>query len=241
MMEIDVYSLPSELDESRLIGSMAVVIDALRATTTLTWALNAGAREAVPLLEIEQAKKLKSNYPTGEVLLGGERKGAPIEGFDLGNSPQDYTPERVTGKTLLFTTTNGTVAMHAVRSAKKIVLAAFVNAAAVVDRLLAEEKIVIVCAGTDGAATEEDLLMAGCLVRRLCQARGEVTLNDRAREVEKSWETMPVPLLEMLRRSRGGRNLIRLKLDADIEAAARLDSIGTVFCLDPTTMTIGRE
>lgn len=264
MPEIDVYPLPLMVDQEKLSGAIAVVIDQLRATTTLCCAAAAGAKEIVPLREIEETRRRKADYPVGEVLLGGERQGVRIEGFDLGNSPRDYKPETIGGKTLLFTTTNGTVAMHAARAAKRILLASLVNAGAVVRRLAELRKnepdesqtIAIICAGTEGEETEEDLLVAGCLIARLVKWDESVDwkLNPFARHVKDLWNaffltTFDVDgkkivqefaslqmLTELLRQSRGGRNLIRIGHDADIIDSARVDSVKIAPEINPSSM-----
>jgi 2-phosphosulfolactate phosphatase len=243
MSSIYVYSLPSSAEAERLQGSACVVIDVLRATTVLAYALAAGVKEIVPLLDIDQARQWKTG---NHVILGGERKGLPIEGFDLGNSPQHYTPEKVGGKTLVFTTTNGTVAMHAAQSARSIYLAALVNADAVARRLQNEENITILCAGTCGEETEEDLLLAGCLVNRLIRNKHH-RLNDTAESVRRCWSNAldagadVDKVIELLHQSRGGQNLIKLGLEADIVASAQLDSINVVPQLNPQTMRITSE
>jgi len=231
--KISVYPLPSSAEPLLLCGAVAVVIDVLRATTVFTYATQSGIREIVPVLDIATARQLKANYLPGEVLLGGERRGLPIEGFDLGNSPQHYTPERVSGKTLIFTTTNGTVAMHAAKPARSIYIASFLNAKAVAECLQHEDNIAIICAGTDGVETEEDLLLAGCLTVRLGQRR-HYQLNETAERVASLWhEPMGASELEkLLRESIGGKNLLDLGLDADITASAQLDTIGIVPCLN---------
>ena len=214
-------------------GTVAVVIDVLRATTVFTVATQSGVREVVPVLDVETALHLKQNYPPEKVLLGGERHGLPIEGFDLGNSPQHYTPEKVAGKTLIFTTTNGTVAMHAAKFARIIYIASFLNAGAVVESLQNKDStansIAIICAGTNGKETEEDLLLAGCLTFRLTR-RHNYQLNEAAERAADLWqEPIDVVQLEkLLRESIGGKNLLRLGLDADITASAQLDTIGVV-------------
>lgn len=241
MTTVDVYPLPSWAGASQLHGATAVVIDVLRATTSMIAASAAGARRIVPLTDIEEARRRKAALEAetpGNALLAGEREGVPIAGFDFGNSPQSFTPEKVAGKTILFTTTNGTVAMEAARPARRTLLAGFVNAAAVVRRLRHEDRIAILCAGTDGNATEEDSLLAGCLVARLvdCTA-APYALNDEAEKAKNVWQeflggksgdALIAALTESLRRSRGGRNLLELGLDADIAAAARVDSLDAV-------------
>ena len=232
--KIYVYPIPSSAEVSLLQGAVAVVIDVLRATTVFTCAVHSGVREVVPVLDIAMAKQLKENYPPEKVLLGGERQGLPIEGFDLGNSPQHYMPERVSDKTLILTTTNGTVAMHTAKSAQSIYIASFLNAGAVAECLQNETNIAILCAGTDGMETEEDLLLAGCLVARLSQ-RKSYQLNEAAERAAGLWcEPMNrVELEKRLRESTGGKNLLRLGLEADITASAQLDTIGMVPQLDP--------
>lgn len=228
-----VYPLPSVIETPALSGAAAVVIDVLRATSVLTRAVHSGVKTFIPVPDTaaaaETARQLRLHSPPETVLLGGERFGMPIDGFDLGNSPQHYTPETVGGKTLIFTTTNGTVAMNTAKPAKTVLLASFLNAAAVVDQLQAEEKIVILCSGTDGKETEEDLLLAGCLVKRLMRHR-HYSLNAAAERVRQLWQepANTAELVRQLRQSTGGRNLIQIGLEADIEAAAQIDSINAV-------------
>ena len=238
MKTIDVYPLPVLFDAEELQGTCAVVIDVLRATTTALFALASGAERIVPLLEVDEALRRRDV----NTILGGERGGVRIDGFDLGNSPESFTPETVAGKMVLLTTTNGTVAIHAARFAKPVLLACFMNAAAVVEMLSRFHRICIVCAGTDGEPTEEDLLLAGCLTERL-QRLSEYAyqLNVQATTVMELWRRSfslrrilgqeaihPETLAQILRRSRGGSNLIQLGLGADILTAARIDSIDLV-------------
>src|SRR4051794_1740652 len=110
--EIRVHDLPRKVDDSQLERSTVVVIDVLRATSTICTALAAGAREVIPFLEIEDALAAASAAGRANIVLGGERKGGKIAGFDLGNSPSEYRPEVVLGKQVYITTTNGTRAMH---------------------------------------------------------------------------------------------------------------------------------
>ena len=238
MKTIDVYPLPVLFEAGELRGTCAVVIDVLRATTTSLFALASGAERIVPLLDVDDALRRRG----GSTVLGGERGGIQIAGFDLGNSPESFTPEIVAGKTVFFTTTNGTVALHAARFAEPVFLACFMNAAAVVETLSRLDRISLVCAGTDGDVTEEDLLLAGCLTERL-QRRSEYgyRLNVQATTAMELWRgsfslrrilglevVLPEALAQVLRRSRGGSNLMRLGLGADILTAARIDSIDLV-------------
>lgn len=161
-----------------------VVYDVLRATSTITTALARGAREIIPVLEIEEARSLyvERQSTTGEVLLAGERQGDPIPGFHLGNSPLEYTENRVKGKTILLTTTNGTRALLASRrrGARKIIIASLLNQSAVARALRQEPAFSIVCAGAGGAFAFEDFYAAGLMLHELLSLTPGVALDDGA-------------------------------------------------------------
>jgi 2-phosphosulfolactate phosphatase len=159
-------------------GPCAIIVDVLRATTTLTVALANGARGVIPAGTPAEALALRASRP--DTLACGERDGRIVAGFDLGNSPYEYTSERVSGRTLAFASTNGSLAMLAARGAGRRVLAAFVNARAVVDRVRGEREIVIVCAGKLGRFSLEDAACAGLMLARL-EAYGAVAANPAAR------------------------------------------------------------
>src|ERR1700761_4796956 len=108
-----VHLLPALIPAGALKGGVAVVIDVLRATSTMIHALAAGSDAIIPCLEIDEARRLAGGYPRGSAILAGERGGLPIEGFDLGNSPGAFTPAACSGKTVVMTTTNGTRAILA--------------------------------------------------------------------------------------------------------------------------------
>jgi 2-phosphosulfolactate phosphatase len=244
MTYINVYPLPSYAVNDDLTDSVAVIIDVLRATTVIVSAVAAGAKEVIPMLDIDEARQqkeiLEKLYGKGSVCLGGERKGVAVSGFDFGNSPQLFTPEKIGGKILILTTTNGTVAIDAAGKlkARKLYAAGLINAQAVVKRLKDENKIAIFCAGTDENVTEEDLLLAGCLVSRLSRYSRQGQWNHHAETAKQLWENLfftenteivsEFTLLEFLRQSRGGKNLVSLKLDADIAVASKIDSIDLV-------------
>jgi 2-phosphosulfolactate phosphatase len=249
---LNVYALPKFADPADLAGTAAVVIDVLRASTTIAYALAAGAREVIPCLEIADARALAEQLGGNDIVLGGERQGVAIEGFDLGNSPEQYSVDRVGGKTVILTTTNGTRAMVHARPADEVLVASFVNAAAIVTRLLECEKISIVCAGTDGLISDDDVLVAGMLVDRLQRQAGMVYQeNTQALTARESWlhafalpqalgaELLaPDRLAERLRKSLGAQNLIALGMDADILAAAQVDRFNVLPRLDLKTFRI---
>jgi 2-phosphosulfolactate phosphatase len=229
--QIDVYLLPDLVEPAALAGKTVVVIDVLRATTTIVHALAAGAKEVVPCLEVEEARSIAARFGGGSI-LGGERGGVAIAGFDVGNSPAEYTRERVGGKTVVFTTTNGTRAMQACKLASRVLLGAFVNFSAVCRELSGAQQISLMCAGTDGHVTREDTLLAGAIVDDLTRSR-KVQLNDQALLAADAWQTAvrlmtDRPLGMMLRESRGGRNLIDTGQENDIDLAAQIDRFDVV-------------
>ncbi len=249
---LNVYPLPDLLVPEKAAGDAAVVIDVLRASTTITYALAAGAREVIPCLEVADALAAAEAFAAEARILGGERGGERIDGFDLGNSPEEYTPQRVAGKSVVFTTTNGTRAALCVQSAGEILIAGFVNATAVVQRLLDRQRIHIVCAGTRGQKSEDDVLLAGMLVDHLQRdGRTAWQQNGQAVASREFWlHSMTPPegsnaapsesglLIERLRASRGARNLLRLGLDDDIVAAAQVDRFACVPQFDPAAHRI---
>jgi 2-phosphosulfolactate phosphatase len=145
--------------------SAAVVIDVLRATSTLTVALAQGARRVLPASSAEEARALRARYPAA--LLCGERGAVRIPGFDLGNSPYEYGAARVGGRDLVFASTNGALALVAARHARRRLLAAFINVSAVVEALAGEEEVAVVCSGRLGGFSLEDAACAGWIARAL--------------------------------------------------------------------------
>jgi len=223
-----VHLLPELVPEEKLAGNVAVVIDVLRATTTIVHALAAGARQVIPCLSVDDARAAAAALPGEKVVLGGERQGVRIEGFDLGNSPSEYSPATVGGRTVVFTTTNGTRAMLRCRHARQVLLAAFANRSAVLAALAPEQVVHIVCAGTGGFITREDVLVAGSLVAGLTTGTAVWELNDEAVIARDAWLAVGVgsnhdALVRALEASQGGRNLLREGFPHDITTAAQID------------------
>jgi len=238
--QVFVHLLPSLIPPGGLKGGVAVVLDVLRATTVMVHALAAGCEAVIPCGEIDEAYRVVSRLPAGTGILAGERQGLPIEGFDLGNSPSAFTPERCRGKTLVMTTTNGTRAILASLQAERVLIGAFPNFAATLQLLHLERRDVhVVCAGTDGAISLEDSLLAGAIAQHL-KDMGSSLRNDEAEIAAGAWlkiqnslwfkngdpDAESNPLVRYLSRGRGGRRVRELGLAADIEDAARLNRSG---------------
>jgi 2-phosphosulfolactate phosphatase len=194
-----------------------------------------------PCAEVEEARALADGLPAGKVLLGGERGGRPLPGFDRGNSPLEYTAATCAGTTLVLTTTNGTRALLRAAEAERVLIAGFVNYSAVCEQLRQEQRpIHIVCAGTDGAVTLEDSLLAGAFVDYLCET-GAVRLDDAGRLAWDCFENHGRVLLGALEVSRGGTQLRQLGYDDDVRAAAQVDLFALVPELrrDPLRVEVG--
>ncbi len=249
---LNAYALPSLVAPEELAGGTVVVIDVLRASTTIVHALEAGAAEVIPCLEVDDARRATAQLPEETAILGGERGGRPIDGFDLGNSPDQYTAERVRGRTVVFTTTNGTRAMSHCRQADRVLIGAFVNAAAVCRRLVGCERIHLLCAGSRGQYTRDDTLLAGLLIERVLQQSGTpYQLNAQAATAQENWRAAfpkpvalgaeplePERLAAQLAASAAGQCLREIGLERDVLTAAQLDRFEGVPELDPSTFRI---
>jgi 2-phosphosulfolactate phosphatase len=225
---VRVHLTSDRLTPALLTGSVAVVIDVLRATTTIIHALASGCTAVWPVEEVEEARRIADGMRAGRVLLGGERHGVAPPGFDVGNSPGQYTCSRCKGTTLVFTTTNGTRALLRASAAARTLIAGFVNYSAVCEQLVQERRPVdIVCAGLHDEVALEDALLAGALVEFLCE-RGPVALNDAARLAWDCFEHHGRVLDGALEISAGGVHLRSLGYDDDIRLAARVDQFAIV-------------
>ncbi|MFA6940770.1 MAG: 2-phosphosulfolactate phosphatase [Clostridiaceae bacterium] len=181
-MKIDVIISAKYIEEEKLRGKAAVIIDTLRATSTITTALNNGAKEVIPALTIEEALAKQKNIGTG--LLGGERKGLKIDGFDLSNSPQDYKKETVEGNTIIFTTTNGTRAIRGAKYADEILIGSVLNGKSVSGELIKLNKdVVIINAGTYDEFSIDDFLTAGYIID-LISEKEDLELTDIAKTAQ---------------------------------------------------------
>jgi 2-phosphosulfolactate phosphatase len=239
--DVQVHLLPCLVPAGCLAGSVAVVVDVLRATTTMIYALAAGCSAVRPCAEVEEARELAGTMRVGRVLLAGERGGVALPGFDLGNSPKEFTPALCRGRTLVLTTTNGTRALLRAADADRVLVAGFVNYSAVCEQLRLDARPVhILCSGTEGAVTLEDVLLAGALVDYLSEA-AEVQLNDAARLAWDCFENNGPVMHGALEISHGGTHLRKLGYEEDIRAAALVDHFALVPELrrDPLRVEVG--
>jgi len=225
-MRIDVAFTPSEIDDSRVRDRIIVVVDVLRASTTITTALNNGAREVIPVLDVETALKMRTNLSAELTLLCGERNGRIIDGFDLGNSPSEYVSERITGKVLVFSTTNGTLAAAKARGSREMVIGSFVNLSRVVEYLSGrgDGDATILCSGKQNTFSLEDAVCAGMIINRLCELKPPV-LTDGARAAQGLYKRFGRSLLSLLNSCDHGKYLASIGFARDLESCAAVDSV----------------
>jgi 2-phosphosulfolactate phosphatase len=223
----DVILLPKDLDPARLADRAVAVFDVLRATTSITAALSVGVAEVRVFGDLDSCLAAAATFD-GPKLTCGERHTLPPPGFDLGNSPGQFTPAHA-GRTVFMTTTNGTKAIVAVRSAPVLVTAALVNATAAAAVLAtAGRDVTLLCSGSDGAPSLEDTLGAGAVLHAL-QGLTDVTVDgDLARMALHLFAACRDRLPAVLADTYGGHNIRRVKLDGDITFAARLDVFDVV-------------
>jgi len=212
-----------------------VVIDTLRFTTTATQALAAEAKSVRTVGQIPEALALAAASPTNLTLLCGERHCVPIEGFDLGNSPLEYTTDRISGRDLIFTTTNGTRAISSIRGFKECLLGALVNRSAVAKRIISSgiDDWILICAGTDGQVAGEDVLAAGAIIEALSRwsSPTEWLSGDQPLIAGMLWQyhlSNPGPLLDTILTFSGARQLLKAGYRQDVQFASQIDLLETV-------------
>jgi 2-phosphosulfolactate phosphatase len=224
---IQVALCPSEIrriSATDLSEVTAVVFDVLRATSSIITGLASGMEAIIPVRTVEEARARKLKDP--DLLLAGERGGLPPEGFDLGNSPEEF--EKLTGRRVVMTTTNGTAAIESVRSASKVLIGALLNIDALANYLFTHppKKLLLVCAGTGEEFSLEDAIAAGALVVRLAD---DQRLSDSAIITRSLYEQVGDDLNEWLRQTQNGKQLRKIGKDADITWCARL-SVFDLVC-----------
>ena len=209
-------------------SAAAVIVDVLRATTTLTYARLHGARVVLPVATAAEAFALQPRHPGA--LLCGEREGRRIEGFDLGNSPAEYRAEVVGGRPLIFASTNGSLALLRARAARRRVLAAFVNASAVVRTLAGAESIVILASGKLGRFCLEDAACAGWLCREWVE-RGATPEGAGARFALTLAPRDAAEVHTLVQGAMQGRYLRSLgpEFAADVEVCGRLNAVDVAY------------
>jgi len=245
-MKLSVHFTPFGVAPAALAGKPVIVLDILRASTTIVAALASGAKAVLPAPTADEALKVAQNLEKGDRLLAGERRCLPIPGFDLGNSPLEMTPKAVAGKTIILATTNGTPALVAADPARPVLVAAVTNfsAAAAAGRAAFEEvgELHVVCAGRERQFAIEDAYVAGRFAQMMLagkrRSKRALELNDSAMValdlVKRYGARWSVPIAA----GAAARDLVRLRFRADVQAASQPDQYDIVPVYDDRRVTV---
>ena len=241
-MRIDAVFGPGAATPAVVTGRAVVVIDVLRASTTIATALHHGARHVVPLESADEVITRAKQLDRSEVVLAGERRMMPIEGFDLGNSPGEFTREKVEGKTVLLTTTNGTAAMTGLTGAREVLVGCYVNLRATMRALRAATRlgadVLLVCGGRERMFALEDAACAGRFVRVLMRRATTASLGDGAVACALLDKRYGENLARLFGDSEHGRALADAGFGADLEACAAVDAHPVVPVLHDRQLVI---
>ncbi len=223
-MKFFIYHTP-ELTPTDTLPDCAVVIDVLRATSTIATALKVGAEAVQTFSSLEELIEVGKQWPKEKRLLAGERGGAKVEGCDLGNSPLDCTAELMADKRLFLTTTNGTRALQRVELANSVITAAMINRRTAVRYLLEKqpETVWLVGSGWEGGYSLEDTVCAGAIADLLVQTENVAVGNDEVIAAITLYQQWQHNLLGLFEKASHGQRLLRLNCDEDLKYCATLD------------------
>lgn len=229
MNQLNVCLSPALIALYRVEDYIVVIIDIFRATSSICYGIENGAEAIIPVSQVEECAAYREKGL--DYLLAAERDGKVVEGFDFGNSPFSYTKEKVAGKTVVLTTTNGTHALHLSRSAKQIVIGSFLNLSALCNWLKTQdENILLVCAGWKNNFNLEDTLFAGAVVEQLKQL--DFKLDDGAIAANDLFQIGKQDISEYLKKTSHSERLKQLGIEKDIEFCLQVDLTTAIPVLD---------
>lgn len=242
-LNIALYLSRSEISKHLLKERLAVIIDVLRASTSIIMALANGCKGITPVAEVEQAKNLAQKYHEGSILLGGERNELPIPGFDLSNSPLDYTGQKVRNKRIIFTSSNGAQLFQYTPYAKETIVAGFVNATAVSEYIINRDyDVAILCAGKHNRMSLEDVICGGMIIARLSQKKENFwQLNEGAVAANILYQHYALKINEMLYERPHGKRLIEIGQEKDLLTCGAVDSIQIIPMLKGSELVLFSE
>lgn len=234
-MKLDLCPSPALYQHYKSDNDTVVVVDVFRASATMCMMLNNGASAIIPVSSSELAQEYKSKG----FLVGAERNTKRCEFADFGNSPFDYTPEKVSGKEIVFTTTNGTRAIDVASDSKELLIGTFPNIDAVVDKCLSSaERVVILCAGWNNRISIEDTIFGGALAEKLLRKANIKLDSDAIRMTYELWLRVKDNLEEYLKVSDHYQRLINNSADGDIDFCITQNSISIVPVYNKTDKKI---
>ena len=241
-MKINVLFTPIIADELYFTGKTTVVIDVLRASTSIVAALQNGAKEIVPVATVEFAVKVSGGMFGGQTLLCGERNSKKIEGFALGNSPLEYSQEIVAGKSIILYTTNGTKAIVKAKFSSSLFICSFTNISALAKQLAIRDKdIEIQCAGNQNNFSLEDTVCAGKLISELEKINCELYLSDSAKAALALSKSFGKNIHKMLSETEHGKLLLENGFVEDINYCGKLNISSSVPYLNGNVIKLFPE
>jgi len=227
-LKIDLLLSRSEIQPDKVAGRLVVIIDVWRASTSIITALANGCAGIIPVAEVEQARALAKKFPPNSILLGGERNELPIPGFDLSNSPLDYSADLVKNKRIIFTSSNGAKLFSNAHSAEKTVVGGFLNVTILSDLILGNNlDVSILCAGKNGQFGLEDAVCGGMIIDKVIKktpGRCEIELNDGALAARILYDFYANNLSELIYQSSHGKRLIEIGQEPDLLISLSTDS-----------------
>ena len=222
---VDVLFSVQAFQEEDLRGKSAVIIDILRASSSITTAINNGAKKVIAVEDMSDAMKIAQTMDQSDYLLCGEKGGVKIEGYDLGNSPLEYTPEIIKGKTLIFNTTNGTKAIKKAALANRIYIGSFLNQGSILRALKEhDDEVVLICAGWRGRLSLEDTIFAGSLIYNMCGGVLPEDTKDGAKVAFGLFEKFGDALEDTIRKSDHAQRLEKLVPEEDVPFCCNVDA-----------------
>lgn len=223
-MDAEVFLTYSNVSDADVRGRTVVVIDVLRACSTIVTALDRGARAVLPVPDMAEAGKIAGNLDPDVYRLGGERHGEKIEGYHLGNSPIEYSQDVVEDRDIILNTTNGTRALSHAKEAEHLVAACFLNAGRVVDFVQeVDDAVTIVCAGRQNRLALEDTLCAGLILDRLWHSEKPDVVTDSAHTAFTLYDTDRDHLFSALRGANHAEELVSQGRADDLDYCFQLD------------------
>lgn len=228
-MNINVLLSPLNADELYFTNKTTVVIDVLRASTTITTAIANGAKELIPVDTIEFAMKVSGNAFGGQTILAGERNTKKIEGFTLGNSPLEFESGNVSGKSIILFTTNGTKAIVKAKFSEYLFICSFNNLQSVTEKLLElNNDVNILCAGSNGMFCIEDTVCAGMLIKSIEKLDKKVDITDAGKASVILSDNFGSSIINVLQKSEHGQKLINSGFESDVEYCANFNTTDVI-------------
>jgi 2-phosphosulfolactate phosphatase len=238
-MKLSVLFSPINADELFFTNKTTIVIDVLRASSSIIAAFSNGAKEVIPMATVDFAVKLSGGMFSGQTLLCGERNTKMIDGFAIGNSPSEYSGEVVKNKRIVFYSTNGSKAIVKAKYSENLFVCSFNNLKAVADHIAKlNSDVEILCAGNENRFSLEDSVCSGMLISELRNININIELADSSLAAFALYKSLGINILEMLKNSEHGKKLLENGFEGDLEYCSRANITSTIPFYDGGTLKL---